>query len=44
MTKVIWFAIVACPLYLIREHPEHVRNDFCRHVNEAFAKDKAKMR
>jgi hypothetical protein len=39
MSEMVWFAIVACPLYFVREHTIHVRNNFYRHIHKALAKD-----
>jgi hypothetical protein len=44
MAEIVRFAIVACPLYFVREHSVHVRNDFYRHIHKAFTEDKAKVR
>ena len=39
----VWFTIVARPLYFVREHAVHVWYDFDRHINEALAEDEAKV-
>jgi hypothetical protein len=44
MSEMVWFAIVACPLYFVREHAIHVRNNFYRHIYKALAKDEANVR
>jgi hypothetical protein len=43
MTEMVWFAIVARPLYFVREHAIHVGYDFYRHIYEALAEDEAKL-
>jgi hypothetical protein len=43
MTEIVWFLIVARPLYFVREHAKHVWDDFYRHIYKALTEDKAEV-